>query len=406
MKSQDPLDELQEYFLGKVNTILRPSSGYLKHPYLVPGGTYSDQLWDWDSFWIVKGLLAQNCDEESRTILIQHALGSWKNFFENQAENGALPILATPENPDVFNCRDSQIQNQAKPVMGQFALVIITACGEYEWIRPYFAGLLRFYQRWTEIYQTASGLLVWGSDVAIGVDNDPTTYCRPEFSSANLLLNCLFLEDLKASAGIADLLGETQIARELRDTAESITQAIQRECWDEIDGFFYSVDVQCKDMRDVYLKAIPQGMPTTWKTVPIKIKLFTGFLPMWCGIASPEQAQIMVERHLRNSTEFMCAGGIRTLACNERMYDPNTDTSNPSNWLGPVWILSNYLVYLALKNYGYNEDAIELASKTHALLLNDIKFTNSLHECYHPDTGVPNFNEGFFSWNILALLMK
>jgi hypothetical protein len=39
---------------------------------------------------------------------------------------------------------------------------------------------------------------VWGDDVAIGDDNDPTTFGRPFFSSANLLLNCLFYQDLLA----------------------------------------------------------------------------------------------------------------------------------------------------------------------------------------------------------------
>ena len=50
---------------------------------------------------------------------------------------------------------------------------------------------------------SSTGLLVWGDDVAIGNDNDPTTFGRPFFSSANLLLNCLFHQDLTAY-GMAD----------------------------------------------------------------------------------------------------------------------------------------------------------------------------------------------------------
>lgn len=249
------------------------------------------------------------------------------------------------------------------------------------------------------------GLLVWGSDVAVGVDNDPTTYCRPEFSSGSLLLNCLYYEDLSASAELAFLLDEPAVAADLRAKAESIRRAIQTECWDENDGFYYTVDVQCEDLRDKYLSGIPKGMDTSWQTLPLKVKVFTGFLPMWCGIATEEHARTMVERHLRNAGEFDCLFGVRTLAATEKMYNTNTNTSNPSNWLGPVWILSNYLVYIALKRYGYDQDARELADKTLKLLQSDIESSGCLHECYHPETGEPNFNHGFFSWNILVSQM-
>jgi len=250
------------------------------------------------------------------------------------------------------------------------------------------------------------GLLVWGSEVAVGVDNDPTTYGRPEFSSANLLLNCLYFEDLSTAAKIAHLLDQKAEAVELQQQAESVRNAIQLECWDETDGFYYSVDVQCEDARSKYFPHIAQGMSHTWRTLPLKVKVFTGFLPLWCGIATEEQAQVVVERHLRNPKEFDCAFGVRTLAQCEKMYDPATDSSNPSNWLGPVWILSNFMVYTALKNYGYHQDACLLAQKTLHLLKSDLDNSGVLHEYYHPDTGKPNFNHGFFSWNILASLMK
>jgi putative isomerase len=88
------------------------------------------------------------------------------------------------------------------------------------------------------------------------------------------------------------------------------------------------------------------------------------------------------------------------------MYDPATDSANPSNWLGPVWIVASYMVYEALNRYGYHADAKSLADKTRKLLERDLEQTGTVHECYHPDTGTPNFNGGFLSWNLLAVLMK
>ena len=39
-------------------------------------------------------------------------------------------------------------------------------------------------------------------------------------------------------------------------------------------------------------------------------------------------------------------------------------SSNPSNWLGPVWIIVNYLVWAGVKRYGFEAEAQDLADKT------------------------------------------
>ncbi|PAW78954.1 MAG: hypothetical protein B9S32_05775 [Verrucomicrobia bacterium Tous-C9LFEB] len=401
---------LQDYFLKAVRDILRPASGCLKYPYLVPGGNYFDQLWDWDSFWVAKGYLTLLPQMETRLAqeVVEAAKGSWLNFLENQAENGAVPILIKSDNRDVFNCASDHgtEHNQAKPILAQLAWEIVTATGDAEWARPYFPRLMKFYDRWFNRYGTASGLLVWGSDVAIGVDNDPTTYGRPEFSSANLLLNCFCYKDLVAGVQLAQRLGMESELTLLRTRAEGLKAAILQECWDESDGFFYTVDVQCEDARDKYIpKNIPRGMDFSWKTLPLKVKVFTGFLPMWCGIATPRQAQIMVDRHLHNENEFNAPYGVPSLAKIEKMYAPEVNTANPSNWLGPVWILSNYMVYSGLKSYGFDKDASVLAAKTRTLLSQDIQQNGTIHEYYHPDTGFADYNAGFLSWNVLAALM-
>lgn len=403
-------DPLENYFLNAVRDILRPASGFLKHPYIVPGGHYSDQLWDWDSFWVSKGYLAllKRMDPALAREVISAAQGSWKNFMENQAENGTIPILIKSDDRDVFHCADDHgiEHNQAKPILAQLAWEVSEAIGDTEWVRPYFPQLLKFYDRWFSRYGTPAGLLVWGSDVAIGVDNDPTTYGRPEFSSANLLLNCFCYKDLITGTQLAQALNLKEEARILSERAEALKIAIQAECWDEVDGFFYTVDVQCRDARDIYIpKHIPRGMEMAWKTLPLKIKVFTGFLPMWCGVATRKQARQLVERHLRNENEFNTASGVPTLAKCEKMYAPDVKSGNPSNWLGPVWILPNYMIYSGLMEYGFHEDAALLAQKTRNLLRNDIERSGTIHEYYHPDTGFSDFNPGFLSWNVLATMM-
>ncbi|GAT32278.1 putative isomerase [Terrimicrobium sacchariphilum] len=402
--------KIEDYIASQIGTTLRNPMGILEHPFIVPGGIFHDELWDWDSFWIAKGLLLCPAffSHESRATWAAHAVGSWRNFFESQAPNGTVSIMIKSDNVDFFSCRndDQRENNQAKPVFAQFALDISEATGDYDWVAPYFDSLLLFYQRWESRYQSPCGLFVWGSDVAIGVDCDPTTYGRPEFSSANLLLNCLFHKDLLAAAKLARELGRTSDAIALTQRAQDLAAAIIRECWDDLDGFFYTVDVQCADHRDHYLPGIQKGMDMGWRSLPLKVRMFTGFLPLWSGVATPEQAAILVNSHLRDERSFSANWGIRSLSKTERMYSPGTNSANPSNWLGPIWIVANYMIYEGLRNYGYHSDAATLARKTRALLENDLAATGTLHECYHPDSAQPNFNSGFISWNVLALLME
>ena len=62
-------------------------------------------------------------------------------------------------------------------------------------------------------------------------------------------------------------------------------------------------------------------------------------------------------------------------------------SGNPSCWLGPIWGISNYMVFDGLVKYGYTEEAKELAEKTIALFGRDIEKCGELHEYYDPETG-------------------
>lgn len=70
---------LESFFLSEVRGIFRPAQGCLARPYFVPGGIFHDELWDWDSFWITRGLLALSglqTDSEAGESVV-HAKGSW-----------------------------------------------------------------------------------------------------------------------------------------------------------------------------------------------------------------------------------------------------------------------------------------------------------------------------------------
>lgn len=400
------------YFRANGPKLLSKPQGLFKHPSIaptLPGTEYSTSLWDWDTLWTVRGLfgLAQATnDARFRAAVAEHARGSLFIFFDNQAASGRLPIIMASTDKDAnrfpFDARD---RNQAKPVMGQLALLIADQVGDARWFAPLFDKLVRFHESWLLHNESKSGLIVWSSDVAIGNDNDPTTFGRPPFSSANLLLNCLFYQDLQAAAELARRLGRPRAERDrLVARSDKLARAIRRECWDPRDAFFYTADVQVTDRRAELIPNVPRGMDTSWQTLPLRIQTFTGFLPLWCGIATKEQAAALVQRNWLSDDRLRAAHGVRTLSRHEAMYTL-AFSSNPSNWLGPVWIICNYFVWQALANYGYRALADEMASKTIALLAASLRSDGSLNEYYHPDTGKPLSHKGFMDWNLLVTEM-
>ena len=80
---------------------------------------------------------------------------------------------------------------------------------------------------------------------------------------------------------------------------------------------------------------------------------------MYVQIADEKQAEELVNMHMKNEKSFCSDFGIRALAKNEKMYNLEA-TNNPSNWLGPIWLVVNYVVFRALQNYQYKEEALEL----------------------------------------------
>jgi putative isomerase len=405
--------ELLAYFASIAPSLLRPAEGVLKYPSIapsLPGKTYSTSLWDWDTYWTARGLFRvaeMTRNDALHTQLVEHARGSLFNFFASQSPEGRIPILLQVNNLDPFDCLrpgEGHTKNQAKPIMGQLALLIADQTKDVQWLAPHFDQLKRFYDSWLRSNQATCGLLVWSDDVAIGNDNDPATFGRPPFSSANLLLNCLFYEDLMSSAELARRLKRSEDAASLEATARKLADRMRALCWDPRDQYFYSVDVQCVDRRSELITHVAPGMAMSWSVLPIRIKMFTGFLPLWCGIADPQQAAALVNSSYRSSDELRSASGIRTLSNRETMYSLEK-SSNPSNWLGPVWIISNYFTWKGLKRYGFNSEAEDLAQKTLRILSSDLKQTGSLNEYYHPDTGKPLSHQGFVDWNLLALEM-
>lgn len=401
------VDMIRSYMKKNIHVILKPANNYLAHPFVDPGSVYDGNLWDWDSFWAVYGLLnmVQDGDEENRSKILAHAKGNIYNFFDHQLEDGYIPMMIEKTNlPEPYlNLKHKQnmILNMCKPFLCQQIALISGYEEDFSWIAPYVEEILLYFSCYDRYYyHINSGLYVWADDVMIGVDNDPATFGRPRFSTANIYLNSFMISELRAAAKIFRALDRAEDEKKMNRKADGLIDSIQAECWDKRDKIFYSVDV---DIQTRAFDWFHQGLGVFWKTLPIKIRSWSSLIPLYAGIPNSEQAEYL-RNHCLDKNTFYSSGGITSLAMDEKMFNLEP-TNNPSNWLGPIWIVAQYIVFRGLMNYGYTKEALELCDKIILLIGRDIEKTGTLHEFYHPMSGEPIMNGGFLNWNILVLNM-
>ena len=125
-----------------------------------------------------------------------------------------------------------------------------------------------------------------------------------------------------------------------------------------------------------------------------------GWLPLWAGIATPEQAE-SVKNIMMDEKHFNSYLPLGTL-----------DVSHPAlrptfgYWRGPVWFNQVYFGITGLKRYGYVEEA-DLLTRKFMAHAQGLMTDGPIHENYNPLTGevlnAPNF--GWSSALILRLLL-
>lgn len=379
-----------EYAKENASKLFRQPAGQLKYPFIVPGATYQQELWDWDS-WLTDVALCQVLEEDISAL----QQGCILNFLELMDADDRMPIMISPATtfPRTLNLST----NCHKPCIAQHAAFIVKQNGDISWLAPHFEKLQRFLRSYMTNQRHESGLYFFIDDFAIGVDNDPCIFYRPHKSSGSIFLNCLMYKELQAICYLGEKLGVD--TAEFAMEAENLRTAIRTHCYDEKDGMYYSVDLNLLPVDPE--QWLHRGAPRHWDCLIQRIGSWSGFMTMWAGIATPEQAARMVKENLLDENAFWGKCGVRSLSKYEKMYRVQK-SGNPSCWLGPVWGIANYMVFRGLLRYGYEAEARELAQRTVALFQKDLDECGQFHEYYDPDTCAPVHNAGFQSWNLLA----
>ena len=396
---------LENYIRDHVCDMLKAPRRFIRYPFIDPGSVYDGNVWDWDTYWSVRGLLSLSdlFPEEVNRRILEHARGNVLNFLDHQQPDGYVPIMIEaaqwPEPYLVMRHREGVRMNTHKPFLVQQTVLISRFQGDWGWAAGFFGSFEKYFEYYETYFDPACGLYKWHDDIMIGMDNDPASFGRPPDSTASVFLNSFMVMELQAMADLADALGRP--AAPWLEKKDALVRAVLRECWDGRDGFSYSVDT---DIRTRKYDWFHQGLGVFWKTLPIRIRTWSGFLPLLAGFATPAQAALLA-REAENERTFKSPFGVCTLEKKKKMFDLSA-TSNPSNWLGPIWLVANYCVFRGLKDYGFSAEAERIARGSLSLLARDLEKTGCLHEYYRPDSGEPVMNGGFINWNILALTMQ
>ncbi len=398
---------VRDYVLSHAKDMLKEPYHFIHYPFIDPGSVYKGNVWDWDTYWSAYGLLSlwDAFDEPMQQKILRHAMGNVQNFFDHQLPDGYIPMMIVDDgkgDETYLNRKHKEgvRMNMHKPFLACQALLVSEKKGSADWAKSYAEAFRRYMDYYDTYFQPHSGLYVWHDDIMIGMDNDPASFGRPQDSTANIYLNAFMVRELESLEKLYTLWQMPEEAARCATRRQALISSIQAECWDPRDGFFYSVDV---DIRTRPYDWFHKGLGVFWKTLPIRIRVWSGFIPLYAGIATPEQAERM-RRWAVDEETFASPFGIRTLARNEKMYDLSA-TNNPSNWLGPIWLIANYIVCTGLEKYGYHQEAQDIAARSVHLLGQDLLDHGCLHEYYSPETGAPVMNGGFINWNVLALSM-
>ncbi len=362
---------------------IRPADGYIKYPYLIPAGYYN-QMWDWDGFFI--GLHWANQDPANAKYL-----RDWVLSFAGSADaDGYVAGCITPKGPRPLFGKFAM-----KPFLAQGAVIAAEDMHDYEWIRPAWPAMKRVldYRRRTQ-YDEKWKLWFWDNAMQSGADNNAALTNDPKDPSAILAVDASVyaMREYLAMSLIAAKLGDTASARAYAAEALATRHAILRQLWSPQDAMFWN------RRRDT--------------GALVRVVAWSNFLPLLDGLIPRDEGRRMISLYLLNPAQMRSDHGFRSLSRFNPGYNNQAIINPYSNWRGPIWINANFLDWIALRRYGFNDEAHWLAVSLAGDIHRDIQKWSSMHEDYDAETGdglAPTIDQspgkkfaGFVGWNLLA----
>jgi glycogen debranching enzyme len=137
----------------------------------------------------------------------------------------------------------------------------------------------------------------------------------------------------RRAADLYDALGQSELARSLRQKADALYQRFNDRFWMEDEGFYcLGLDGDKEQIRSI-------------ASNPGQL--------LWSGIVPPDRAERLAQRLFQ--PDLWCGWGIRTLSAKNPAYDPI------GYHTGSVWPHDNSFIAAGLKRYGYHAETNRIA---------------------------------------------
>jgi len=201
-------------------------------------------------------------------------------------------------------------------------------------------------------------------------------------------LTLMVIKEMRSLESMANELGLFDEAKMWKKKYEKIIKLVNERMWDKETGFYYSIN-----KKDYSFKFL---------TRDLRKQEIIGFLALWAEAAPEDRAEILV-RKLTDPKKFWRKYGVPTLAADEDWYSPYVDYC--CKWNGPVWLLWDYMVFVGLRNYGYDKIASELADKMMLAVTTQLKKNHNFWESYSPDNDVLNSPSNYIWDSIMAKVL-
>lgn len=302
-------------------------------------------------------------------------------LMDPESARDSQRIYSERQHPDGYiNYRTGPYLDETIPTKGQ----LTSSAPWYAWINwevyqiaPDRAFLQEMYASSAAFYRyitghrdrDADGLCEWGAHAVLESVRDARVAVWDqvgwpgEFEAMDM--NVMLVQEAKALAAMAEELELNSEAQAWRLDARQRSERINQVMWDEATGFYYHVDLDDHDF-------------THSAADDLKRQEIIGFLPMWAGVASRNQAQRLVDA-LTDPNRFGRPFGVPSLSADDPYYNPH------GYWNGPVWVEWAYLVQRGLASYGYRQEARDLAQRVTAGMIERLKEDHVFWEFYSPD---------------------
>jgi len=311
----------------------------LPKPYLVPSyrektGFDYNELYYWDSYFMVQGMLDDE-HEKLVTGILEDLMALFERF--KVIPNASRTYLTGRSQPPFLTTFIFDVYERFNPGEKWLKSAIEVAQQEYKevWMgvkkpheRQVYHGLSRYYDI-NYLHDLAEAESGW--DMTPRFDRRALNYLPVD-------LNALLYKYETDFVRAAEILGDKGEARRWNEASEARKSMVNELMWDKSRGLYYDYNFVKKK----------RGSTSS----------LAAYFPMWAGMVDEKQAASLVKSLRR----FEHRGGLATtdaLPLGQFVLG-----SLPTQWAYPNgWAPLHFVVVKALEKYGYHEDAKRIATK-------------------------------------------